>query len=433
MTTSSQHDPLATLYEQAAPKLIAQLIARLRHFERAEDALAEAFAKASAQWPTQGWPEQPEAWLLRTAINHDLDQIKHRRVTEKFAGALAEHETARQEEEGTKARIDRLALFFLCAHPSLSPDTQAMLMLRYCALVPPAGIARAFLLDADTLTRRLTRAKQKLENAGVSFELPDRRSWPDRLPPILATIEVLYDQSYADLSGGNEVEALARDAFQLTHQLLELIPDSAELWGLAALLCFAESRRPARLDHDGAMIPLSEQDPSRWNHALIRRGARYLLRAAKMKQPGPYQWRASISAAHARRLELGYTPWPDVLKGYEALAAFDATPIVIINWAIAEASAGLLHDAWQKLKTIEPSAIDVSATYHLARAEIQWSRGERSNAIADLITALRHQSGAAERTFLQNKLRVWQGTHSRHEVNADPELRKTRRPEQGTH
>lgn len=408
MTNRIQHDPLATLYEQAAPKLIAQLIARLRHFERAEDALAEAFAKASAQWPVQGWPEQPEAWLLRTAINHDLDQIKHRRVTEKFADELTEFERLCRDDEPAHTNADRLALFFLCAHPSLSPDTQAMLMLRYCALVPPTGIARAFQLDPETLTRRLTRAKLKLEHAGVSFQLPDRTKWPERLPPILAAIEVLYDQSYADVAGGKEIEALARDALQLIHQLLSLIPDNAELWGLAALLCFAESRRPARLDDDGAMVPLSEQDPTRWNHALIRRGARYLLRAAKLKQPGAYQLRACISAAHARRLELGTTPWPDILSAYEALATFADAPIVQINWALAEAANGQIESACYRLERLDGDALSQNQSYCLARAELSKLCGNKKDASKYLDRAYAQTSGVAERLFIEKKQREWE-------------------------
>ncbi|AVP99118.1 hypothetical protein C7S18_18940 [Ahniella affigens] len=407
MVTSTQHDPIATLYEQSAAKLIAQLIARLHHFERAEDALAESFAKAAALWPVDGWPAQPEAWLLRTALNHDLDQIKHQRVTERFANALVEHERAHRNDDAISGKSDRLALFFLCAHPSLSPDTQAMLMLRYCALVPPAGIARAFQLDTDTLTRRLSRAKHKLEHAGVSFQLPDQACWPDRLPVVLAALEVLYDQSYADLAGGKEIEALARDAFQLTHQLLNLIPDAAELWGFAAMLCFAESRRPARLDDDGTMIPLSEQDPKRWNQALIRRGARYLLRAAKMKQPGPYQWRASISAAYARRLELGYTPWRDVLHGYEALAALSDTPMLQINLALAEAATGQLQQAWDRLEQLDKSLVDHNQAYCLARAELLHLRGAFEDAKALLQRAKMQSRGAAERRFIEKKYRAW--------------------------
>ena len=394
------------LHRQSAARVLGLLVARFRQFDRAEDALAEAFEQAVRVWPEQGWPNQPEAWLYQVAVRAELDRQKHRAVHQRLAPIL-QRDDAVEHDESIIEPDQRLAMFFLCAHPSLSVDTQALLILRYCALVPTANIAQAFVLDVETTTRRLHRAKTKLELAGVSFAAPDRVDWAYRLPPVLAALEVLFDQSYADLGGGREAESLARDAMQLTLTLIELMPDEPEVLGLASLMCFCESRRPARLDDSGHMVSLDEQDTTRWHTSLIRRGAQYLKRASTFGKPGPYQWRAAIHAAHARRLELGETPWADIVQGYRMLAVLDDSPMVQINLALAEARINQHEQAWLRFQAIDGKPLRHFRPYVLAEAELLWGRGERAIACERLAHAAVLPGGRAETAFINAKLAHW--------------------------
>lgn len=398
---------LDRLYRDCAPRLLGMLVARCQAFDRAEDALADAFAAAHRTWPEQGWPEQPEAWLFRVAVHADRDRRKHAAIAARSADWVAEALVVPGDEAGAIAPDQRLAMFFLCAHPSLGTDTQALLMLRYCALVPTADIARAFLMDADTTTRRLHRAKAKLEQAGVSFDTPDRADWPNRLPPVLAALEVLYDQSWADIGGGREAEALARDALHLAGTLVTLMPDEPEVLGLAALLHFCESRRAARINPEGRMVPLDDQDTSLWSPALIAIGADLLYRASKLRRPGPWQWRAAIHAAHARRKVLGHTPWPEVLQAYRCLESLDDGPMLQINLALAEARAGNLGAARERFARIDRAPLQHHRGFLLAEAELAWMQGDAGRALAALAHAEVLPGGSAETAFIADKRTAW--------------------------
>jgi len=401
-------DRLDRLYRDSAPRLLGLLVARCRDFDRAEEALAESFTAAQTTWPDHGWPDNAEAWLFRTAVHVDLDRRKHGVVHTRLESFVADAMYAEDSESRELPPDQRLAMFFLCAHPSISTDTQALLILRYCALVPTADIAAAFLLDVDTTTRRLHRAKSKLESTGVSFDTPDRADWPTRLPPVLAALEVLYDQSWSDIGGGHDTVALARDALHLVVALIDLMPDEPEVLGLASLLCFCESRRSARLDAQGQWVPLDEQDCALWSMDLIRRGADYLHRATRCRRPGPYQWRAMIHAAHARRRELGYTPWPQIVAAYRSLAALGDDPMVQMNLALAEAHAGDLASGWSRFEAIDPAPLRHFAPFLLAEAELLWLRGEHERACAALRHTLVLPGGQAELAYLRRKLDRWQ-------------------------
>jgi predicted RNA polymerase sigma factor len=211
---------------------------------------------------------------------------------------------------------------FLCAHPALNPDAQVALMLRFCGGVPVSEIARWFYQPFDTVQKRLHRAKDKLASSGAAFDLPPLSAWPDRLPSVLSALEIIYDQSYSNVGGGVEVDGCAREAEQLALQLCDQLLD-AEALGLAALILLAESRRAARLDQRGAMIPLDQQDTTLWDASKIRLAARLLRRASSLQNVGRYQIRAMISAQHARRAELGKIPWSEIMSLYQALIAVE--------------------------------------------------------------------------------------------------------------
>lgn len=316
---------LEALWKSHAPRLLAALVQRFKQLQLAEDALACAFEQA-LRWPLSGQPSDPVAWLYQSAVHAAIDQLRR------------EQRFRQGEPEASFEPIpdERLAMFFLCAHPALSTDAQAMLMLRFCAGVPLPQIARWFDQSESAVQRRLHRAKRKLEQSGARFELPERTQWPERLPPVLSALEIMYDQSYSNVAGGIEQDGFAREAEQLALQLASQIPEP-EVLGLAALIVLAESRRGARIDADGAMIPLDQQDPQRWDSLRIATAAKLLRTAARFVQPGRYQLRALISAQHARRKQLGQTPWVEICQLYQRLVAIDLdeTPALWINQALA--------------------------------------------------------------------------------------------------
>jgi RNA polymerase sigma-70 factor, ECF subfamily len=398
---------LDQLYRDYAPRLFGALVAHLHHWDVAEDAMAEAFAKATALWPAQGWPDNPQAWLYRVAVHAAYDRQKQLQTQNKYCYALDAVLSDVDNDSQLLAPDQRLTMFFLCAHPSLSLDTQAMLMLRYCALLPTDAVARAFLMDEQTVSKRLQRAKAKLQDAGIEYEVPDNTQWAQRLSPVLAAIEVLYDQSYADISGGVEKESLARDAMQLGQTLMELLPAEPEVMALVSIMWFCESRRHTRLDNDGAMIPLDQQDTAQWNMHYISRGAELLARAVAMQKPGALQIRASIHAAHAQRKQFGSTPWPQIIGLYETLSAIDDSALVQINLAMAYAQSNQNERAQQLLGKLNATELKYLPAYHLAAADIHARRENYADASVLVQHALTFTHGEAERRYLQKQLASW--------------------------
>jgi RNA polymerase sigma-70 factor, ECF subfamily len=398
------------LYQDYAPRLLGALVSHLHQLDAAEDAMADAFMKANMHWQKQGWPNNPKAWLYRVALHAAYDRQKqsHVRNTNALDIDNISFDNNSDGDSDLLAPDQRLQMFFLCAHPSLSVDTQALLMLRYCALLSTDVIAKAFLLDADSLSKRLQRAKHKLQNSGIAFEMPDKSLWPERLNAVLAALEVLYDQSYADVAGGTAAESLARDAIQLATSLTQLLANEPEAKALLSIMLFCESRRAARIDANGCMIVLSDQDTDKWSMQHITHAAHYLQQSTAIGTPGPMQIRAAIHAAHARKKTLGYTPWNDIILLYQALQHFDDGALVTINLATAYAHAGNIATAWKLLCELDQSELKFLPAYHLAIADLQWRREQHHDAIASMQHALTITFGQAERCYLQERLQSWQ-------------------------
>jgi RNA polymerase sigma-70 factor (ECF subfamily) len=291
-----------------------------------------------------------------------------------------------------------------------------MLMLRFCACIPVTDIARWFDQDGETVQRRLHRAKQKLEQSGARFEMPPSDQWRERLPPVLSAIEILYDQSYSNVAGGVEQDGFAREGEQLALQLCAHLNDPEAL-GLAALIVFAESRRAARLDAQHVMVPLSHQDCARWDGVRIATAAKLLKRAASMNQPGPYQLRALISAQHARRAQLGHTPWHEICELYEHLVALPdvADLSVWLNQALAigerdGAAAGL-----QRLQSIDatwsveslPTRLKLArllALAHLLELAQNKEEARKQREAALALDRAHSLLGAAERAWIERQI-----------------------------
>src|SRR5581483_11786427 len=251
---------------------------------------------------------------------------------------------------------ERLRLIFVCCHPALAPEARIALTLRTLYGLSVERIARAWLTTDVAMQQRLTRAKRKIRDARIRFEIPEPDAWGERLAAVLSTLEIAYAQAYEDAAGVSEAAELAAETLRLSGLLVELLPDEPEVLGLAAMIRLAEARRPARLDAAGMMIPLSEQDPRLWDSRLIGEAARLLARAAELGRSGPYQLMAAIHATHAARRETGHTAWANVVALYDALLTVRPSPLAEVNRAVALAEAqgaeaglaalaGLSHDA----------------------------------------------------------------------------------------
>ena len=393
-------DPLDEAWRRDGTRVLAVLAQRFGDLDVAEEALAEALSLAAERW-RDGAPNNSAGWLYRVAYNKALDAGRYasRSVALSEQTIAAEPDFAEPDAAMSNAE---LGLYFLCAHPSLSADSQAMLMLRLCAGLPVERVAAAFTVDPQTVTRRLSRAKAKIKAAKLPLETPPPSTWQDRLAPVLATIEIIYDQHYADIGGGTETQALAREAEDLATALASALPDEPEVLGLLALVNLTESRRPARIDQDGAMIPLPEQDVRLWDRPRIETAARLLERAANLRSPGPYQIRAMIHALHAHRLREAETPWADILDLYDALLALHASPHVRVNRAVALAEIDGAEAALQEVEAalIATPKLSTWQPFHAVRANLLAKLGQTEAAKAAFQGAIVGCNGTAERRYL---------------------------------
>ncbi|HST92796.1 MAG TPA: DUF6596 domain-containing protein, partial [Brevundimonas sp.] len=318
------------------------MAAAFRDIDLAEEAFADACVTAAAQWEGAP-PADPAAWLFVVARRKALDRMRRRATAAVRAPAPAPSELT--PEERLMALEDsipdeRLRLIFVCCHPAVAPDARAALTLRTVCGLSTGEIAQAFLLPEPTLAQRLVRAKRKIAEAGVPFEVPDRSLWSERLDAVLSTLEVAYTQAHADAAMAGPHADFAREMMRLTGLLADLVPDDAEVQSLAATVRFTEARRPARLGPDGCMTPLGEQDPRDWDCTLIAEGQTFLAKAAAIgrrgrRPPGPRALQAAIHGAHASRVEGAPTPWPAILCLYNALVQVRDDAVVRTNRVVA--------------------------------------------------------------------------------------------------
>ena len=395
------------LIAAARPRVVAALAARFRDLDLAEDAFAEAALAALGAWEGAA-PHDPAAWLWRTAFRKGLDAKRR-------AGVRAAHRPDAPEPPPSAEEVlimqgndpipdERLRLIFVCCHPALAADSRAALTLKTVCGLSTERLARAFLMGEPAMLQRITRAKQKIRAAGVPFEVPGREAWPDRLSAVLSTLEIAYLQAYEDAAGATDTAPFAAEVLRLSGLMAELTPDEPEVLALAALVRFAEARRPARMDDGGAMIPLSEQDVSLWDGRLIEEGARLLDRAADAGRSGPYQITAAIHGAHLSRRESRRTPWADIAALYAILFALRPDPVVAVNRAVAVGEAEGAEAGLALLAQVAHERLETWLPWQAARAGLCERAGRRLEARAALAAALDLGPAPAERVFLQRKL-----------------------------
>ncbi|MGH9394536.1 MAG: RNA polymerase sigma factor [Terriglobales bacterium] len=413
---------IAGIFRQESGRILAGLIRRAGSMDRAEEALQEAFMLALEKWPGAGAPANPAAWLTTVAQRKLVDGARREKThREKEDELRYELERLPSEpigwpmppESGTGGQFpsdfpdERLRLLFTCCHPALEPRAQVALTLRTLGGLTTPEIAHAFLVPEPTLAQRIVRAKRKIEAARIPYEVPAAAALPERLASVQAVIYLVFNEGYSASAGDSLIRReLCQEAIRLGRMLCALMPGEGENWGLLALMLLQDSRREARVNPEGELVPLEEQDRGRWDRGRIGEGLELVERALRLPGVGPQRVQAAIAACHAQAPAAGATDWPQIAALYGRLVEFVPGPIVRLNRAVAVAmSPGPESGLEAGLALVEglEDALDGYHLYHAARADLLRRLGRRTEAAAAYQRALALTSNAVERRYLRRR------------------------------
>ncbi len=398
------------VYRADSRRVLATLIRLLGDFERAEEALHDAFVAAMQQWPVEGVPASPRAWLVSTGRFRAIDAIRRRARQQASLGALAD-EIERQAaatpdiDADPAVEDDRLRLIFTCCHPALPPEARMALTLREVCGLTTEEIARAFLTSAPTVAQRIVRAKAKIRDARIPYQVPAPAELSDRLDVVLHVVYLMFNEGYSATAGTTLTRAdLSAEAIRLGRQLVTLQPEP-ESQGLLALMLLHESRRQARADDEGDLILLDDQDRGRWDRSLIAEGVALVERAIGSRRFGPYTLQAAIAAVHAEAATSEATDWAQIVGLYDVLLRAEPSPVFELNRAVAVAMA---RGPAEGLALVDPilarGDLDGYHWAHSARADLCRRLGRTDDARVSYLRALTLAKQEPERRFLQRRL-----------------------------
>jgi RNA polymerase sigma-70 factor, ECF subfamily len=399
---------VAAAFREEWGNILATLIRMTGNWDLSEECVQDAFAAALARWPADGVPDRPGAWLTTTARNRALDRLRRSKTEaaklQQLAALSVPGEPAGPDDSGVGD--DRLRLIFTCCHPALSLEARVALTLRTLAGLTTAEIARAFLVPEATMAKRLTRAKHKIRDAGIPYRVPPAHLLPGRTGGVLAVLYLLFNEGYSASAGDDIVRPnLTAEAIRLGRLLATLMPDEPEAIGLLALMLLHDARRASRLDANGELVTLEDQDRSRWDAAAITEGLALIEEALRRRSAGPYQLQAAIAACHGKARLAADTDWAEIARLYDELYRLSPTPVVALNRAVAVAMADGPAAGLALVDELATSG-SLSAYFLLpaTRADLLRRLGRREEAAASYADALRLVTTGPERRFLSKRL-----------------------------
>ncbi|MFY1675302.1 RNA polymerase sigma factor [Plantactinospora sp. WMMB334] len=398
------------LLRRLAPQVLGALVRRYGHFDTAEDAVQEALLAAATGWPEEGVPESPRGWLITVASRRLTDLLRAERARRHREESVARWTPpdgwlAPAADRPASDSDDTLILLFLCCHPALSPASQIALTLRAVGGLTSTEIARAFLVPEATMTRRISRAKRQIRASGVPFGMPPAAERAARLDAVLHVLYLVFNEGYVSTSGPTLYRTeLSGEAIRLARLLQRLLPKDAEVAGLLALMLLTDARRPARTGPDGALVPMAEQDRSRWNAEQITEGVALVSAALRTGPTGQYQLQAAIAALHDEAPSAEATDWPQIVALYEVLLRIATNPVVALNHAVAVAMARGPRAGLELLDRLaDDGRIAGDHRMYAVRAHLLERAGETAAARAAYETAARRATGLAQQRYLNGR------------------------------